>query len=347
MFYRRILSLVLAFCLLFTLCACSGSDNPAGLESSPQDSSQEDPQIDLEQNPLTGEKNLSKDSYGKIPVAFTVNNADVAQKVQSGVGDADLVFETEVEGGITRLLAVFADPSKIKTLGTIRSLRVVYADIACGLDAFLVHHGIDPSYCAPHVKSIDLLRYNIDSPYAFRENNGLAVEHTLYTNSDKISKLIADKKYEDKTSSTIWANFTKEGETRTPSSVQCLKLKVPFSSCSITNFTYNSEENKYVRENRKGVPFTDYKTGEKELFTNVFVLKTTMSYYPDNYHRDISLSGGRGYYISNGGIEEISWSKGDSSDSFKFTTADGSKLEVNRGNSYVCIINDSREISFE
>ena len=347
MFSRRMLSFILALCLIISFSACKDADNPAEIESTPQNSEQVTEQAPAYINPLTGEALDSADKLGKKPVAFTINNVDVAQKVQSGVGDADIIFETEVEGGITRLLAVFYDPAKIKTIGTIRSLRIVYSDIACGLDAIMVHNGIDPAYCAPYVKTISLVRDSIGSAYSYREKNGLAYEHTLYSSGDRITKMYSDKKYSDMKGDTKWVSFEKDDKSATPTDAVCTSLKVPFSSSSVTNFTYDSEKNKYIRANSKNVPFTDCKTGEKELFTNVFVLKTTMSYYSNNYHRNISLSGGSGYYISGGGIKEIKWTKGSASDPFKFTTIDGAELKVNTGNSYVCIVNDTKEISYE
>ena len=57
-------------------------------------------------NPLTGLKNLPKEKANARPVAVMINNISVAQRVQTGLNAADIIYETEVEGGITRLMAV-------------------------------------------------------------------------------------------------------------------------------------------------------------------------------------------------------------------------------------------------
>ena len=79
-----------------------------------------------------------------------INNISVAQSVQTGLSKADIVYETEVEGGITRLLAVFQDITAAEKIGTIRSARYPYVDLAMGHNAIYVHCGQDGTYCEPH-----------------------------------------------------------------------------------------------------------------------------------------------------------------------------------------------------
>ena len=296
-------------------------------------------------NVLTGETNVTASAKGKKPIAITVNNIRVAQKVQCGLDKADVVFETEVEGGITRLLALFADPSKIEKVGTVRSLRVVFADLAAGMNAVLFYHGIDPIYCKPHLETLGIPSYQIGaSSDSFRDNNGLALEHTLYTNGDLLKKVIEKKKLDYAGTEKTWVTFGTEK--KAPGTQKAEKIEVVFSGTSGTQFIYDANEQKYARA-RKGVEYTDLLTGNKELFTNVFVLKTTITDYSDKKHRNISLEGGDGYYASAGGVVPIKWTKGKSKDSFKFTLVDGKELTVNKGNSYVCIMNENKTVSFE
>ena len=57
---------------------------------------------------------LDDSAVGKRPVAVMVNNISTAQPVQTRLNDADVVFECLVEGGISRLMAVFSDISKCR-----------------------------------------------------------------------------------------------------------------------------------------------------------------------------------------------------------------------------------------
>lgn len=347
---KKLTSLLLILVLTLSLVACGGKETPSDKPSSNPSSTVSSEEVDdskLYLNVLTGETDVPSTAKGKKPIAITVNNIRVAQKVQCGLDKADVVFETEVEGGITRLLALFADPSKIEKVGTVRSLRVVFADLAAGMNAVLFYHGIDGTYCKPHLDSLGITNYQIGaSSDSYRDNNGLAVEHTLYTNG-KLLKGVIDKKKLDYTGTEkTWLTFRDSADKKAPGQQKAEKVSVTFSGTTTTEFLYDANEQKYARA-RKGVEYTDLLSGNRELFTNVFVLKTSITDYSDAYHRNIALKGGEGYYASAGGIVPIKWTKGESKDSFKFTHADGSALTVNQGNSYVCIMSDKRSVSFE
>lgn len=355
MYKRSALSLVLSLVFLFSLTGCgSAQNNPSDTPSlPPSDTSslpEEDTPLPTYFNPLTGETSLSDSSAtNKKPVCVVINNLRAAQKVQSGISKADLVFETEVEGGITRLLAFFADVSEAEKIGSVRSLRVVFADIAAGFDALLFYHGIDEDYCAPHLKSLKISSHHLgysSTDDCFRENNGLSYEHRLYTSGELIDKVIQKKKMKDEGSGQPWLNFSQSDEKTAPSGTSAVNITAAFSSSYSTQFIYDSKTGKYARA-RKDQEYTDYFTGERELFTNVFILKTSVSNYDDGYHRKVSLKGGEGYYASAGGIIPIKWEKGDSKDNFKFTLEDGTDLTVNAGNSYICIMNKKSKISYE
>ena len=106
-------------------------------------------------NTLTGIYGTLDDSaVGKRPVAVMINNISTAQPVQTGLNKADVVFECLVEGGISRLMAVFSDLSQCEKLGTIRSARYSYVQLAKSLDAIYVHCGMDDTYTRPYAKEM-------------------------------------------------------------------------------------------------------------------------------------------------------------------------------------------------
>ena len=77
------------------------------------------------------------------------------------------------------------------------------------------------------------------------------------------------------------------------------------------------------------------------------MLKAKISDYPDGYHRKVELTSGEGFYCVNGTYTPILWSKGAASNSFKFTDTSGQSLQVNQGNSWVCIADIDAKVSFE
>ena len=77
------------------------------------------------------------------PIAVMINNHKTAQPYQTGLNDAYLVYEIVVEGGITRMMAVFKDKDTA-TIGTVRSSRHYFLDYAQENDAIYTHFGWSP-----------------------------------------------------------------------------------------------------------------------------------------------------------------------------------------------------------
>lgn len=298
------------------------------------------PEVKVEKvlNPLTGikEEDLTEEAAGNRPVAIMVNNMSTAQPVQTGLTEADIIYETEVEGGITRLMAVYQDISKVEKIGSVRSCRYAYIDLALGHNAIYVHHGADPKFATPHLADTDHLNIG-ENNGASRIANGLSKEHTLYAFGDKLwdNLTSSDRTIKNKNNAT-WLNFVSENN---PVSLEntATSITVPFSTSYKTTFKYNESTGRYVRY-FNGTERKDYVTNESITVKNVFVLTTTIGYYTNvDKHRNISLESGSGYYFVNGTYTSITWSKGSAKNSFVFKTADGAELNVNPGNSWVCI----------
>lgn len=344
--YRKILALaVVALMVCFAGCGKKDTSSETTSDLPTQAEVKNEPKVEYYANPLTGVEELTKEKSQDRPVAIMVNNISVAQKVQTGLTKADIVYETEVEGGITRLLAVFQDISKVEKIGTVRSARYAYIDLAMGHNAIYIHHGQDPTYAAPHLKDTQTMVLS-ESNAGYRAKNGLASEHTLYGYGNKIWDYLTKNKYNTKlTKSTNWQTFA-DKDTQITYTNTANTVDVKFSNSYESVFKYDTEKGKYVRF-FKTTERKDYFTNESEYFKNVFVLQTSITDYPDGYHRKIDLTSGSGYYCVNGTYTPIKWSKGNSSSSFVFTNEDGTPLTVNQGNSWVCIMGKNFAPSFQ
>lgn len=338
--YRKILAIMMCVAL-FCLAGCKSKDTSSQLDTNkPQEEK-------VYINNLTGEENITdKKTYSKRPVAVMINNISVAQPVQTGLCEADIIYETEVEGGITRLLAVYKDISKVEKMGTVRSARYPYIDLAMGHGAVYVHHGQDPVYAKPHLKDTQTLALS-ENNAGVREKNGLASEHTLYGYGKRIWKWLEKEEYDLKLKKVEnWQKFAAADKEVSFEDALAETVTVKFSGSYISVFKYDTESKKYIRY-FKDTERKDCVSGKSEYFKNIFVLSTPIYYYPDGKHKKVELTKGDGYYCVNGTYTPIKWEKGDSSDSFKFTLEDGTPLEVNRGNSWVCIHSKSFDPKFE
>lgn len=328
---RKILCFIFISFLLFSLCSCKGEKAPEDLGGSVASQEQ------TVKNPFTGEE-ISKEKEFVRPVAVVINNLNSAQRVQTGVAGADIVYETQVEGGITRLLALYKDINKAGQFGSIRSARVVFASLAMSHGAIFVHHGIDPNYAADYVRKNNITDFDTNkkpfSSFAFRKNNGMNSEHTVYTSPELLTEGFnkTDIVLTDNLN-TPWCAFAEE--TRAPQNGTANEISVKFSASYISKFIYDSKTGLYTKNSVK-VDNKDYITGLPYTFKNVFILKTDISFYPDGSHRKIALNGGEGYYCSAGGYEKIVWQKSEGAP-IKFFSPVGKELKVNVGKSWVCI----------
>lgn len=341
---KTVFCLILCLVMVFA-CGCTGADPTLdisdGFTSDTVISMPEPEKFEI--NPLTGVADVKQGKEKQRPVAVMINNMSGVEKVQTGVAMADVVYETEVEGGITRMMAVFKDISKVGQVGCIRSARYAYVDLAAGHDALYVHCGLDSTYCKAHFNELNSDHVDINTgvagKFGFREKNGLSYEHTMYTTGAKLLAAQSEMKRRTTTEKNSWLNFAEyQEDAAVIPSTNAQKVHIKFSGSASNAFTYNETTGKYERT-KNGSFLTDFKTGERVAFKNIFVLNTTMGYYSNGHHRNISLTGGDGYYIVNGKYEVIKWSKGSANTSITITKADGTTFTAQPGNSWVCIVN--------
>ena len=84
-------------------------------------------------NPLTGLA-AEKDLSATRPAAIMINNIKVSCP-QIGVSQADVMYECLVEGGYTRLMMLAADYESLPEVGSVRSARDYYLDLAADYEA--------------------------------------------------------------------------------------------------------------------------------------------------------------------------------------------------------------------
>lgn len=90
--------------------------------------------------PLTGLPLASGDILRRRPLNVRIDNAPQARP-QSGLGNADIIFETLAEGGITRFSAMFLCSAGSVDIGPVRSARLIDLQLSPMFKAILVHVG--------------------------------------------------------------------------------------------------------------------------------------------------------------------------------------------------------------
>jgi hypothetical protein len=90
--------------------------------------------------PLTGLPLANGDVLRRRPLNVRIDNAPPARP-QSGLGNADMIFETLAEGGITRFSAMFLCSAGDADIGPVRSARLIDLQLSPMFKAILVHVG--------------------------------------------------------------------------------------------------------------------------------------------------------------------------------------------------------------
>ena len=382
---RKLLVLTALLSLCVLLAACKKSDDTISTPASTATSSagpEATPEPTLppyEANVLTGEPKGADYPEGQRITSVMVNNI-VAARPQRGLSKADILFEIKVEGGITRFMPVFTDYKTIGEIGPVRSGRDQFFRLILPWQALYIHEG----------QSVVMQQYGIDFSYGnlnnndgangYRDygrvnwagksyNNGtLALEHTMYTNSDNIQEYIDNNKVDmNKTYNSTFFNFVdyRLGTTRDLSnsidSAYSDKygpvvgdgeyVEIVHSQSYKTRFLYDNTNNVYLMQQNFSGNWRD--TIDEEYndyqlqFPNVIVLFTDIHTYPGHETTDLQYVeyswGGIGYYFYGGKCEKIYWQKGTPLEALRlyYLTEDGqcsdTPVEINTGKSYVAV----------
>lgn len=302
-------------------------------------------------NPLTGEYGYNEDAVGKRPVAVMINNLKAALP-QYGVDEADIIYEIPVEGGITRLMGIYADYTNVPYICSVRSCRYYYPKIAYGMDAIYCHWGTDKTIALDTLNNLGIdrldgeqtsLGYGTVFVRDEDREQRYASEHTGALVGSALEQAIEDMDYrtdineENEDGAFIFNDPDSPSE---PEGTVCMTVNLEFSNDYYSTFEYDSDKKVYFKYH-SGNAHCDGVSGNQLEFTNVFVLDTEISLRSDGNHMDVDLSGGDGYYISMGKAQPISWSKESDDSPIKFYDEDGTEISVNAGKSYIGIIDEN------
>jgi len=125
-------------------------------------------------------------------------------------------------------------------------------------------------------------------------------------------------------------------------------IRAYFTANKKTSFQYDAESGLYgVYE--YGSTYIDGNNGQQVYVKNVLCLMTDVAAIPGDSAGRLTVrttGTGTGYYACGGKYVEITWSRPDASSAFVYTTADGTVLNLNEGNSYICVLSKNANITW-
>jgi len=296
-------------------------------------------------NPLTGQSNLPAELSGKRSVGVIINNFRTAVP-HNGISKADLVYEAEAEGGITRLLAVYSDWASVPKIGSIREARPYFLDLAQSLDSVMLYYGADKftnnAVSQRKYSCINAIRY---PSLTFRDEELLLTrnkEHTVVTTgqliSDHLRKSSVRTELLPETPATAFS-FSQDAQPLTPSRYRVRTVYLPVGGNA--EYRYDSQKGVYRRYSF-GSAMSDLNDGSAVELTNVLVLFAKQYPNPEDTTLnciDLTGSAGEGYYFTMGGGDKLFWQKGpNAADPLVLYDTKGNQMTLNQGKTWVNII---------
>lgn len=319
-------------------------------------------------NPLNGvlfTPNQAKVWQVRRPLAVMINNHVAARPYHTGLAAADIVYEVNAEGGIPRLMPVFLSQTPEK-VGSVRSVRVYFVDLAKEVNAWLAHWGgaqIDPNNAAVtnpaadayarmrsiYVSSLDEMVIG-EAAFWREEKAGLSLEHTGYTSIPKLYqaayRLYPDQRRELGALS-AWTFKDDASLTERPETFSARFNFWDFSDYEVL-WEYDRQSNTYKRF-QGGRPHNDAGSGEQLAAKNVILEYIPEASFNDqkNHLNYNILGSGRAEILRDGVLIEAEWRKRRLEERARyFDKETGEEVSFNRGQTWIEIVPEGNKVDF-
>lgn len=282
------------------------------------------------------------------PIAVMIDNHKQAMP-QAALNDAYMVYEIIVEGGETRLMALYKGVSLDK-LGPIRSSRHYFLDYALENDAIYVHYGWSPQAQAD-ITSLGVNNINgiTESSTSFWRVKDKYAPHNAVTNTEKILEIANRKGYATTSTQKSVLKYVAD-PVNLNSNIEATTVTIPYSTSNTVKYEYDEITGRYTRYSRD-VKQVDWDTEETVTTKNIIIVKC------ENWTLNDGENKGRqtldniktleGWYVTNGKAIEITAEKTSRKSQTVYRDLQGNEIEVNDGNTFVqiCPIDSKVEIA--
>lgn len=291
-----------------------------------------------ERSGLNG-KVMTQEQLSNMPLAFVIENSKSSMP-QSGLDRADVVYEMEVEWGVTRFLAIYQSERAAK-IGPIRSTRKYIQELVKFNGIPFAHAGGSNESIAiiatDNLKSIN----EIGLPRYFYRDRSRRAPHNLYTSYDKIEEYSRIKDYVG--TATIGSDFREDAMGLTDQTATSISI-VPSSYVDIS---YEYKDGKYERY-QDGKGHVDKET-KSQLYAETIIVQRVASRAINDAEKHIALDivgEGRAYIFSDGKVISGTWKKSNLTTGTKFYDSDGRRLFLPPGKLWWHIIREGTDLTY-
>ena len=282
------------------------------------------------------------------PIAVMIDNHNGAWP-QAGLNDAYMVYEIIVEGGETRLMALFKGVD-LEKIGPVRSARHYFLDYAMENDAIYAHYGWSPQAQSDITKfGINNINGITESTKTFWRVKDKNAPHNAVTSTEALLAAAERKEYRTTSDKESVLNYVAD-EVNLEDGQGAVTVTIPHSTLQTVRYEYDEETKTYTRYARNKLQ-TDWTTKENVTTKNIIIV------FADNYTLDDAENKGRqglknigtfdGYYITNGKAIKIKCTKSDRDEQTVYKDLSGNEIKVNDGNTFVNICPTDADVEIE
>ena len=271
------------------------------------------------------------------PILAVKIDDTIAARPQIGLEEADLVYIEQVEGGLTRLAAIFASVIP-QSIGPVRSARISDIDILSQYGKVVfAYSGAQPAILTVIANS-NLWDYGAQrqSPTIYTRDGSRSAPYNMVLKGDLLLEKANQDQREIATSKSIGWSFGDAPNGGVP--IDSVAIRWPASKYEAT---WSKTEKRWLFNNG-GVP--DFAASGKQLGATTFVIqnvKMSDSIYrgSDGSYTPLSetVGTGTGYILRDGRSFKANWSRPTAESGTTWTLADGSEINFAAGSIWVAL----------
>lgn len=266
------------------------------------------------------------------PVLIVLDNAAPARP-QSGLPQACFVYEVPVEGGLTRLLAVFGHRFTGE-IGPIRSVRPYFAVLALEHGGILAYCGASPRGELA-LRELQVAHINeISNSQGFFRRNGRQAPYNLYSD---LERLLAAGERRNLLPAREREPVFSFGNAMVGGGESAVQVQIKYSGEAVSEYTFDLQSGLYLRS-VNGKPHSDAGGGRLSAKNLVVQFVDIRPEELSSERLDILLAGrGEGYYFTGGQAFPLSWSKQSNAAPTRYTV-NGSELVFSPGATWIHLV---------
>lgn len=271
-------------------------------------------------NPLTGQPYPNEEAMNRRNLIVKISNFPPIVRPQTNVNMADVVYEFEAEGGVTRFAAIYRSQLP-DIIGSVRSARLADTYLVPMYNALFAYSGTSEPIQNIILTSewvfqtfSPLKGDNEDAGFIRVPEEGKAFEHTLFLQPE----LLYERATRREVNTPLRAFGFAFKEQPDPGGIPATDIFVDWYGQTDARWQYDEDSGRYLRYT-DGIIHTDAATDEQLWADNIIVIEVEHRERPDLFPEgasytsvDIVLEGqGRAYLMRDGVYYQGFWRRRD------------------------------------